>query len=118
MRVVRSLIQYGADECKTVTRDQQTRRVFISQSLFHFDQMRSSHWPILSNEKLPLAHLVKTKRTMTDELATGLESALFVRNERNRIQHNVELVVRYFLSGRAGKKKRAASAASDRKVKN
>ena len=33
--------------------------------------MRSSHWPILSNEKLPLAHLVKTKRTMTDELAIG-----------------------------------------------
>ena len=29
---------------------------------------------------------------------SSLKSALFVRNERNRIQHNVELVVRYFLS--------------------
>ena len=33
--------------------------------------MRSSHWPILSNEKIPLAHLVKTKRTLTDELPIG-----------------------------------------------
>ena len=37
-------------------------RPFISQRLFCFDQMRSSHWP--------LAHLVETKRTMIDERAT------------------------------------------------
>ena len=28
MRVVRSLIQYGADECKTMTQDQQSRTAF------------------------------------------------------------------------------------------
>ena len=33
--------------------------------------MRSSHWPIWSNKKLPLANLFKTKWTPTDELPTA-----------------------------------------------
>ena len=45
---------------------------FISHRPFRFDQMRSSHWSIWSNQRLPLAYLVKTKRTMTDEHATDL----------------------------------------------
>ena len=59
--------------------------VFISHCPFCFDQMRSSYWLIWSNQRLLLAHLVKTKRTMTDERATDT----VLTQSRNRIKRNL-----------------------------
>ena len=77
---------------------------------FRFDQMRSSRWPIGSNQRLLLAHLVKTKLTMTDERATGL---------RNRPTVSQYSEVHIFLQEVAWNScwKLSQAAANDRKKK-
>ena len=67
-------------------------RQFISQCLFRFDKMWSSHWPIWSNKKLPLANLFKTKRTPTDELPTEYHDCVLSvqRDHGGQILHFVD----------------------------